>query len=166
MVKTKKVMVDANVLLTIILEESLCEKCKENLDSLIENGEKIYLTPIIIQEIMDRIDDELKKQGGYRREMVEKINRQQRNRFLFALKKYFDKSEILSAEGGDFNDLNETCHRELSRIGKNEFNDKLNIAIAISNSCTDFLTKDKGIIGESKNVKKISNNKLNIWSIR
>jgi len=155
------VFVDSCIIEEIIFMQPLYEKCQDVLRSLNENEKKLCFSPVVIFEITEEINSKSLKENpdnsAVRIDRAKKNRREALNKFLISFKTLCSKYELLWPESS-FSSIYEKCSSN-SRI---EPNDNLNLAIAISNGCASFLTKDQKIKDSEKGIKEISKNELKI----
>ena len=162
--KKDLVVIDSCIFEEIILEQPLTEKCQKAIQEIKDSKKQICITSIIIYEIIKRINEEVDKRNpessfslrasakGYRKKDLE--------RFLNAFKELAKDSKLIWAGGKNFKDILDNCDLRI------ETNDRFNLAIAISNYCSEFITKDSGIKDEKRKIKEISKNRLMISFIK
>jgi len=168
----EKVMVDSCVFLRILLDEAGTDKCQEELERIKEENKQMCVTLGIIYEIIKGLEEDIEKEVNTLNPIInqkrEKIRRERLFDHLGTLRKLTQEGSILFLEDGkNPKETWEKCMTHLRIGGKNRGGwDRLHLAIAISNSCSEFITVDGSIKNEERNISSLSNNLLKVILIK
>lgn len=162
-------VLDSTAILSELFYEGSLERYKQKIEELKLEGYTPCITPIIYFEIVAKIHEKIRDQ---RLEETSTLKCKGKQREWGEYHKFFQNLSQLMTDhhcqiiypGINFSELFEQCDR--LRIGPHEKDDRLNIAMAISNKCEIFLTSDEAIYSEKRRIKEISGGKLEIVYIK
>src|SRR3989344_6330098 len=161
-----KEMVDACVFLAAILDEPLTSKCNEYFKEIPER--KICITPIIIEEVIRKLREDVKKDDMTSKSTLthkgKKIERDTLQAHLQVFFKLITSAELLLPRG-NYQKYFEECKSLRLGDGINDM-DQTNISLTIDNNCAEFVTTDKNIWEDSKKIKRINDSNINIRLIK
>jgi predicted nucleic acid-binding protein len=150
-------MVDAGVFIAVILGE--CEagqECKEELESFPTQNKEMLISPIIDYEVIKRIEEELNEtcssSSFSSKAYASRYRRSEFDRFFTTYSQLAKEAILVFGTGIEFRDILAKCIQEL-RV---EIRDIYNIAIAISNGCSEFITTDTRIKEDERTIQRIA----------
>ena len=147
----KRVMVDSNIFLEILLEQSGTEKCENILNELKEDFANCFVTPIIIKEIMDKIEEEINSQREPSLITTKiKLKSNELSRLLFHFHRLVMGMSV-DFPGKDFGNILCECMTRM-HVGKR---DKVNMAFALAGDFNFFITCDEALCKEQDTINKI-----------
>ena len=164
-------LIDASAFIEQLFSQGRHEKYEEKIKELIDRGHKAVITPIIIKEIVDSILEQVRKQEHDKESSIidygKKIMCQEYHSHFHHFNQLTQNygCKIIHPEGNKFIEILNKCDK--LRLGdKKSDQDKLNIAIAISDGCKFFVTGDESIFEEQRTISQISENGLKIIHIK
>jgi predicted nucleic acid-binding protein len=132
----KKVMIDSNIFLEVLLEQGGTDKCKEILNGLKESHANLFVTPIIIREIMDKIEEANNPQREPSLRAIKvKLKSDGWGRLLFHFHKLIAGMTV-DFPGKDFGSILSECMTYM-RVGEK---DTIHVASALAGNFDLFLT--------------------------
>ncbi len=160
------ITIDACVFIEIVLEQPRWEECSTYLDSYRSKKKAPFwplcVTPMIVYEVINRFKEEVEtRDPDTRFTLVENWKMHKRNeieRFLTEFGKLMNRVKIIFPQGQNFTKLFGECSSKLP-VGDQ---DKLNLAISMSNFSDNFMTLDEDIKNTEPTLKNIAKRSINI----